>query len=85
MRHLLSGGFFIPKDLNSDPASGTQATFNPTNSIQIPQHERDWHTIGPGPQRLVSIPSPALSSLGLSISKTNPKRSGWYIFLFLFH
>ena len=82
MRHLLSGGFFVPKDLDSDP--GMQATFNPTNSIRIPQHERHWRTIGPGPQRLVSIPSAALSSLGLSISKTDPKRSGSYIFPLLF-
>src|ERR1700735_5106499 len=72
MRHLLSGGFFIPKESDAQPPS------NLTSSIPIPQHEHYWRTIGPGPQQLVSMPSPALSSLGLSTAKTNPKRSGLY-------
>jgi hypothetical protein len=77
MRHLFSGGYFIPKD-PEEVASETQP---PSNPIPIPQHEHYWHTIGPGPQQLVAFPSPALSSLGLPTFKTNPRQSGTYTFL----
>jgi len=75
MRHLLSGGYFIPKEAKAVDQEA-QAPSNLTHSIPIPQHENYWHTIGLGPQQLVATPSPALSSLGLSTPKTNPKQSG---------
>ena len=74
MRHLLSGGYFIPKDHE-------ELAQSPSNPIPIPQHEHYWHTIGPGPQQLVAVSSSPLSSLGLPTFKTNPKKSGSYTFL----
>ena len=79
MRHLLSGGYFIPKEDDKLPLS--PETRPPPNPIPIPQHEHYWLTIGPGPRQLVSNSSPVLSSLGLSTSRTNLRQCGSYTFL----
>ena len=60
VRHLLSGGYFIPAHL-STPLDETSEL--PRSEMLIPSN---WHTVGPGPLHLINADQTVQSYLGLS-------------------
>jgi len=61
VRHLLSGGYFIPAHLLSTPLD--KASELPHSEMLIPSN---WHTVGPGPLHLIDADQTVQSYLGLS-------------------
>jgi len=61
IRHLLSGGYFIPAHLLSTPLDKTSEL--PCSEMLIPSN---WHTVGPGPLHLIDTDQTVQSYLGLS-------------------
>lgn len=61
VRHLLSGGYFIPAHLLSTQLDITSEL--PRPEMLIPSN---WHTVGPGPLHLINADQTVQSYLGLS-------------------
>ena len=68
IRHLLSGGAFIPVHILKDPSS----THRPAPDIWTTS-ETMWRTIGVGPQKLMEESNTATSYLGLSLPNRKVK------------
>jgi len=66
IRHLLSGGYFIPVD-SSFPS--------PTHTVISTTTTDMWRTIGHGPQQLMAISNTATSYLGLLATKGSEEKT----------